>query len=174
MIERKIIFVGGIHGVGKGTFCKNLVENFGYQHLTASEVLKWDEISDLKNKEVKNIASTQERLISNLNQIIKPNHKYLLDGHFTLLNSQGEPEKIEDVTFEEINPISIMLLTCDPETIIYRLNKRDNSAHSYNTLNKMQLMEIEHANHISQKLKIPLFEVENEDKQIIYNYLESI
>lgn len=174
MAERKIIFVGGIHGVGKGTFCKNLVESFNYRHLTASEILKWDEISDLKNKEVKNIASTQERLISNLNQIVKPNHKYLLDGHFTLLNSKGESEKIDDIIFEKIDPISIILLTNDIETIMYRLKKRDSSVHSYSTLNKMQLMEVRHANHISKKLNIPLFNVNNEDKQIIYNYLDSI
>nr|WP_299385044.1 ATP-binding protein [Allomuricauda sp.] len=174
MAESKIIFVGGIHGVGKGTFCKKLTENFDLTHLTASEVLKWNEISDLKNKKVSNIHSTQERLINNLNQIIKSDQNYLLDGHFTLLNSDGEPEKIPDSTFEGIMPISIFLLTCEPTTVLSRLNKRDNSSYDLNVVQKMQDMEIQHANHISTKLGIPLFEIKNNNVQSVYSYLDSL
>lgn len=174
MIERKIIFVGGIHGVGKGTFCKQLTEKYNIKHLTASEVLKWNEISDLKNKKVKNIRSTQNKLINNLNQIIKLDQKYLLDGHFTLLNAEGSPEKIDDSTFEGIKPISIFLLTCEPHIVLSRLSKRDDSSYDLNIIQKMQDMEIEHANHISKKLGIPLFEVKNNDVQPIYRYLNNI
>ncbi|VAW10848.1 hypothetical protein MNBD_BACTEROID03-1808, partial [hydrothermal vent metagenome] len=147
MNDRNIIFVGGIHGVGKRTVCKELADKFGFQHLSASEVLKWNEISDLKNKRVQNFVTTQDRLITNLNQIIEPKHKYLLDGHFTLLNSFGKPEKIDESTFFEIKPDSIILLTCEPKVIYKRLNQRDNSAYDLDILEKMQEMEIEHANH---------------------------
>ncbi len=48
MKDRKIIFVGGVHAVGKGTICENLSQKFNLEHLSASQVLKWDELSDSK------------------------------------------------------------------------------------------------------------------------------
>ena len=174
MPESKIVFVGGIHGVGKGTFCNDISKKFNLEHLTASEGLKWNEISDLKNKKVKDISSTQERLINNLAIIVKPNQNYLLDGHFTLLNSNGIPQKIEDETFVGINPISIILLTCKARTILSRLTNRDDSKYDLRTIQKMKEMEVEHANHISKKLNIPLFEIKDNDSQLVYNYLKNL
>ncbi|WP_271765966.1 ATP-binding protein [Aquimarina algiphila] len=174
MINRQIIFVGGIHGVGKGTVCKELSQKFNFEHLSASQVLKWNEISDLRNKKVQNFATTQERLLTNLNQIIQPNKKYLLDGHFTLLNSNGEPEKIDDSTFVGIQPESIILLTMQPSIIFERLKQRDNSTYKLNVLKKMQKMEFEHANHISKKLNIPLFTLINGDTSSVLEYLNKL
>ena len=114
-------------------------------------------MSDLKNKKVQDFETTQDRLLNNLDKIIEPNKTYLLDGHFTLLNSNGEPEKIDESTFVGIQPKSIILLTCEPKVIFERLKKRDNSTYKLDVLEKMQLMEIEHAKYISQKLDIPLF-----------------
>ncbi|AZJ36442.1 AAA family ATPase [Tenacibaculum singaporense] len=174
MKKNRIIFVSGIHGVGKGTICKNLAQKFNFNHLTASEVLKWDEISDLNNKKVKNISSTQDRLINNLKRIIEPNQKYLLDGHFVLLNSKNVPTKIEEGTFEGINPVSIILITCETKVILKRLKNRDNSNYDLSILKKMQEMEIEHATYISNKLKIPLIEVKNNNTKSLFRYLESL
>ena len=174
MNNRNIIFVGGIHGVGKGTVCEKLTHKFNFEHLSASQVLRWNEISDLKNKKVENFSNTQDRLITNLNKIIKPNRKYLLDGHFTLLNSKGEPEKIDEHTFIGIQPKSIILLTCEPKIIFERLKKRDNSTYKLSVLKKMQEMEVEHAHYISKKLDIPLFTVIDGDTRLIYEYLEKL
>lgn len=174
MNNRKIIFVGGIHAVGKGTVCKELAQKFNFEHLSASQVLKWNEISDSKNKKVQNFTRTQDRLLTNLNRIIKPNKKYLLDGHFTLLNSNGEPEKIDESTFIGIQPESIILLTCEPKIIFERLKQRDNSTYKLSVLEKMQEMEVEHANYISKKLDIPFFMVIDGDTSSTFQYLEKL
>lgn len=174
MNERKIIFVGGIHAVGKGTVCKELAEKFNFEHLSASQVLKWDEISDSKNKKVQNFTTTQDRLLTNLNRIVKPNEKYLLDGHFTLLNSNGEPEKIDEATFIGIQPKSIILLTCETKIIFERLKQRDDSIYKLSVLEKMQQMEVEHANYISKKLEIPLFTVIDGNTSSVIEYLKKL
>ena len=173
MNDKKIIFVGGIHGVGKGTICKKLAVDYNFEHLSASQVLKWSEISDLKNKIVQNLDTTQDRLLTNLSLIIKPNKKYLLDGHFNLLNSEVEPIKIDESTFIGIRPDSIILLTCEPKTIYDRLKQRDSSSYELNILEKMQHMEIEHAEYISKQLNIPLFKVVNGDTSSIFEYLNN-
>ncbi|TWO32947.1 AAA family ATPase [Seonamhaeicola sediminis] len=169
----KIIFVGGIHAVGKGAFCKELAEKFNFEHLSASQVLKWNEISDSKNKKVQNINTTQDRLLTNLNKIIEPNKKYLLDGHFTLLNSNGQPEKIDESTFIGIQPESIILLTCDPKVIFERLKKRDDSIYKLSVLEKMQQMEIKYADYISKKLNIPLITVINGNTSSMFEHLQN-
>ena len=37
---KNIIFIGGIHGVGKGTLCEKVCNDLNIRHLSASEVLK--------------------------------------------------------------------------------------------------------------------------------------
>tara|TARA_R110002012_G_scaffold292278_1_gene487416 strand:+ start:1271 stop:1795 length:525 start_codon:yes stop_codon:yes gene_type:complete len=172
MKDRNIIFVGGIHAVGKGTICKELAQKFNFQHLSASQVLKWNEMSELKNKKVQNLFTTQDRLLTNLNRIIEPNKTYLLDGHFTLFNLSGEPEKIDESTFIGIRPESIFLLTCAPKIIYERLKQRDNSMYELSVLEKMQQMEVEHANYIARKLEIPLFTVIDGNMGSIIQYLK--
>ena len=105
-----LYFIGGIHGVGKGTICKEIISDFNITHLSASEVLKWEEISSLENKKVNDFELSQNILISNLNQITEPTKNYLLDGHFCLLNSENEPEKINKETFIELNPKAFIIL----------------------------------------------------------------
>lgn len=173
MNHREIIFVGGIHAVGKGTVCKELAQKFDFVHLSASQVIKWNEISDAKNKKVQNFTTTQDRLLTNLNRIIKPNKRYLLDGHFTLLNSNGEPEKIDESTFIRIQPVSIILLTCEPKIIFERLIKRDDSIYKLSVLEKMQRMEIEHASYISKRLEIPLFTVIDGNLSSVIEHLKN-
>lgn len=45
-----IIFIGGVHGVGKGTICQKIKEKLDFTHLSASEVLKWDDFKNEKRR----------------------------------------------------------------------------------------------------------------------------
>lgn len=170
-MTNNIIFIGGIHGVGKGTICQKLSQRYNFIHISASQVLKWEEISEKENKNVKNFESTQERLIYGLNEIIKPDKKYLLDGHFSLLNSEGFPERIPEVTFSKINPSAIAIITCDLKTILNRLQNRDNRLYDINILRKMQKLELESAEKISLKLNLPFFNIESSDDELLKDFL---
>jgi adenylate kinase len=170
-MTNNIIFIGGIHGVGKGTICQKLSERYNFIHISASEVLKWEEISEKENKNVKNFQSTQERLIYGLNEIIKPDKKYLLDGHFCLLNSEGFPESIPEVTFSDINPSAIVIITCDLKTILNRLQNRDSRLYDITILRKMQKLELESAEKISLKLNLPFFNIESSDDESLQDFL---
>ena len=67
-MKNDIIFIGGIHGVGKGTLCKRIESELGIIHLSASEVLKWKGFNvDSSDKRVADIDSTQDYLLKNLN-----------------------------------------------------------------------------------------------------------
>lgn len=159
--NKNIIFVGGIHGVGKGTICKEISLNTGLTHLTASQVLKWEEISNSDNKLVKNITSTQNRLIIGLKNLIKKEEKYLLDGHFCLLNSDGIPNRVDEDIFDQINPKTIVIVIDDVEKITKRLKVRDGKIYDIIVLDELQQMEIEYAKYLSNKYSVPYIEIKD-------------
>lgn len=158
---KNIIFIGGIHGVGKGTICKEIVSKTDLIHITASEILKWSEISDSDNKLVTNISSTQERLIVGLKNLIKKDEKYLLDGHLCLLNSNEISSRIDEVTFDQINPKAIAIVIDNVEKIIKRLEIRDGKNYDAKVLNQLQQMEIEYAKYLANKYSILYIEIKD-------------
>jgi adenylate kinase len=158
---KNIIFIGGIHGVGKGWICAQLSKELNIKHLTASEVLKWTEISSSSNKLVDNVNETQDRLVNNLRKIVVKDEKYLLDGHYCLLNKDGEPYKIPFSTFSEINPNKLILVYEDTVTIKQRLQDRDHNEYSEDTLKKFQGFEIKYAEELSFKLSAPLLKIKS-------------
>lgn len=168
---KNIIFIGGIHGVGKGTICKKIAIQTGITHLTASQILKWEEISDPNNKLVKDILSTQERLIKGLKNIVKKDKKYLLDGHFCLLDSDGIPNRINENTFDLINPKAIVIVIDEVQNIVKRLEERDNKIYDVNILNELQKMEIEYAKYLSVKYHIPYIEIKDNNYNSLLNII---
>lgn len=158
---KNIIFIGGIHGSGKGKICDEIISNHRINHLTASEVLKWTEISEQNSKTVANITNTQNRLISNLQKIIKENETYLLDGHYCLLNSQNQPEKIPIQTFIDINPNKLLLVITNAKEVKNRLETRDNKIYELSLIENFQNLEIEYANEISKVMSKPILIIDS-------------
>ncbi|MCZ2248213.1 MAG: AAA family ATPase [Bacteroidia bacterium] len=154
---QEIAFIGGIHGVGKSTICRQLCSELNLEYLSASELLKWKDINeDAKNKKVKDIPDTQNRLIVGLNNVIQKGKNYLLDGHYCLLNSNNEVVRIPFETFEKINPFSLNLILGDISEIKKRLETRDNKPYDYALLERLQSEELTYAKQLSKKLGITL------------------
>lgn len=152
-----LAFIGGIHGVGKSTICRQICDELKLEYLSASELLKWKEINeDFKNKKVKSIPATQDRLIIGLTNTIQKDKYYLLDGHYCLLNSENDVINIPFETFKEINPISLNLIIGDITEIKNRLEKRDNRPYNYDLLERMQDSELSYAKHLSKTLGVTL------------------
>ncbi|WP_298155229.1 ATP-binding protein [Flavobacterium sp.] len=162
-LNKNIVFIGGIHGSGKGTVCTEIASKSKLIHITASEILKWNEISASENKLVGNITSTQDRLIIGLKNLVEKDKEYLLDGHFCLLNSFGSPCRIDEKTFDLINPKIISIVIDDINEIIKRLEKRDGVKYEANVLNELQEMEIEYSKYLSLKYSVPYIEIRNSD-----------
>jgi adenylate kinase len=171
---KNIIFIGGIHGSGKGRICETLKSKIDLIHLTASEVLNWKELSSQEEKNVKDINQTQDRLISNLNKIVTEDKIYLLDGHYCLLNKNGYPEKIPIQTFKDINPLKLILITTEHKIIKERLEKRDNKTYNIGLIEKFQNLEINYAKELSLILQSPLHIIKSEQFkiEILLNFLK--
>ena len=153
----KLIFVGGIHGAGKSTLCTTYCNDAGYEHLTASTLIKNSNPSFLgSGKQVRHIKKNQDALITALSQVRKSGKNYVLDGHFTLLDAKGTIRPIPVSTFEAIKPDKLIVITESPETIMERLELRDRKEYDKQLLDNMQESEIKHANRIADALKVSI------------------
>lgn len=167
-----IIFIGGIHGVGKSTICQHICRELTMEYLSASELLKWKDINeDSKNKKVKDISDTQNRLIIGLENTIQKDKFYLLDGHYCLLNSNNEISRIPVETFKQINPISFNLVLGNISEIKQRLEARDNKPYDYELLQRFQDEELAYVEYLSETFNISLNIGKNND---YLNILDSL
>lgn len=166
-----IIFIGGIHGVGKGTICSKVCHQLKLHHLCASDILNWDEISERENKLVRDFTFTQNRLTTNLKRIVNEDEKYVLDGHFCLLNTFHEPERIDFATFELLNPFAFIVVVDEIQTINKRLKTRDKKEYDLGLLSRFQDLEIEYSIEISNKLKKPHLILRNQEVHKLKTFL---
>lgn len=171
---QNIIFIGGIHGAGKGTACTEIQQNLLIEHLSASDVLKWSEVSpDLGNKLVEDISVTQDRLITGLKKKVDPNLKYIVDGHFCLFDSYGKVNPVPIDTFYKISPILVAVVIGDPEIIAKRLAERDGRNYNTSIIEEMQNMEIAHAQLVASLLNISFIEL-SDDVSILTKKINSL
>lgn len=172
-LSSKIIFLGGIHVTGKGVLGKKLCSNLELNYLSASELIKWNEISqDVNNKAVDDISHTQQILINAIEKTCKEGENYLLDGHYCLLNSNQQPTKVDYEVFNKISPSILLIITEEPSLIIERLKNRDGKDYSLNLITEMQVLEEKYAQEIADKLKIPLYNVSNSNVEEISFFLK--
>jgi len=176
-MDNNIIFIGGIHGVGKTTLCEKLVENLHFNHYSASQLIKMlkNEDGDNKNKRVKNIAENQDLLITAINQYLDKSRPALLDGHFCLLNTEHKIKRVPKETFTAISPNAIVTLHDDIAKIINRITHRDDVNYDFTLLSSFQDKEISYSADIANNLEIPhlLFNVSDNITGLI-NFVTSI
>lgn len=171
---QNISFVGGIHGVGKSTICKQICKELNFEYLSASELIKWAEMNfNTNDKRVFNILDTQERLIIGLQNIIQKRRRYILDGHYCLINCDNKIENIPIETFIQINPSSFNLILGDITEIKSRIGRRDKQEYDNNLLETMQKEEENYAKFLSETLKVPLNTVNQNDYSKLIDVLKN-
>ncbi|MBE9059908.1 ATP-binding protein [cf. Phormidesmis sp. LEGE 11477] len=151
----RTVFVGGVHGVGKTYFCKNIICRFDAAHVTASELIG-RHVKHQIDKTVSNVEKNQLILAEELARYQTSCRTILLDGHFCLLNSTSNIQDVPLETFKAISLCAIVLLIDNPEAIAERLSSRDSRTHSIELISELQSREITRAELVSQSLKIPI------------------
>jgi adenylate kinase len=172
---RKIIFVGGIHGVGKTYLCNEICKKIEVPHFSASQLIRQqneEEMNTLKN--VTDVKGNQDALIMAINTYVNDISVFLLDGHFCILNSMGEIERIPNETFERMEISCFLVLVDEVEEIRIRLKSRDNIEYSKEMLEKFQSEEISYAKQLSETLRVPILIHKNrEDREALYQFLKT-
>ena len=153
-----MIFISGVHGVGKSYFCKLVKDSIGIASYSASKLIadkKQKRFS--KDKLIPDIDENQQYLLQAIDELRLSGKDFILDGHFCLLNAEGDIYRIPYETFSSLKPEAIILLTESPFVIAKRRSDRDNVTVSPESIDAFQKEEITYAKEVAEKLKAKLF-----------------
>jgi len=167
--NQRLIFVGGIHGVGKTTLSRRVAAILGAEHVTAGDLIRAAATAPnaaptgISGKSVADVDANQERLLRGLQsyraerqQSDTQSYGLLLDGHFCLLDSTEQVAEIPIGVFDALQPAAVLLVEAVPEVVARRLLDRDGGAPSIETLRAFTAREYARAAAIAKALQIPL------------------
>lgn len=152
----KIVFVSGVHGVGKSTLCGKLSETFGWTHYSCSDLIKQNSDYIESSKLVSSADKNQQALLRGLSQLTE--EVVLLDGHFCLLDKREQVIELKFDVFDAISPSAILFVTCEEATIHQRLKKRGGHVLDLEKIIELQKHEAERSNSYSASSGSKLFE----------------
>lgn len=151
-----LVFLGGIHGAGKGVLGTHLATACGGMHFSAGEVISEERANHTREKRVGDIQGNQELLISGLETRLASDRVIILDGHFAVLDGAGAPRQVPLDTFQQLQPIGAIFLRIDPAESRKRLLARDRKAPTVGELDRLQTMAQAQALNVVGQLGIPL------------------
>ncbi|EGH8510157.1 AAA family ATPase [Salmonella enterica] len=169
-----LIFIAGVHGVGKGHLCSLAEKETGVIHVSASDLIKNNSQLTFDNTKFTATPDKNQRiLLAAIKDLKNKETNILLDGHFSLINNIGEVENLKITVFNEMQLDGVILITEPPEIITQRLLSRDGVKISYN-LEQLIKSEKENAIHITNELKIPLIILNSPSKDSFYAALKEL
>ena len=116
-----IIFISGVHGVGKPYFCDMLKEATDIESFSASTLITQKKHSGFaKDKLIPDINDSQQHLLQAINELKASGDNFILDSHFCLLIASGEITHISSGTFTFLKTNAIILLMEKSEVIAAR------------------------------------------------------
>ena len=170
---KNIIFLSGIHGVGKGYIKEEIKKEINIPIYEASELIRLNGVETDENKKVSNVKFNQELLINSINNLT--DDAFILNGHTCLLTKDNKIETIDISYFKRMNIIGIISLYDEIDIIEERLDKRDNIHFDKNILNDLQNTEIKNTKQLSEELGIPLLAFKNgDDMKILINFINNL
>jgi adenylate kinase len=152
-----MIFVSGVHGVGKTYLCDILKKKFEIEAYSASQLISIQKGKQFSNdKLTHDIENNQDFLVAAVDELKEKGELFLLDGHFCLLDEKGCITRISKDVFFNMKPSLMILLTEDPKIIVERRFQRDGIRLNEKEIALFQESEILYAKEISNELKVPL------------------
>lgn len=150
-----MIFLGGVHGVGKTSMCAGVSEKFGQEVISASAIIRAERqhpSSDSRTA-VLNVGGNQGLLVRGVQRLVTgAPRRYLLDGHFALQTLAGNIEEIDADVFQAIGVSGLICLFDDPIAIAQRLAARDGVVHDAFAISELQSAELRSAEAVSRTL----------------------
>jgi adenylate kinase len=152
-----MLFISGIHGVGKSYFCDKVKADLGIATFSASRLISERKHAGFSSdKLIPDINKNQPYLLAAVQELNATDPNYLLDGHFCLLNGEGKVTRIPKETFAVLKPDAIVLLTEKPDVIAVRRKQRDNIDHNVDKIKRFQDEEAAYAAEVAETLGIPI------------------
>lgn len=151
-----MLFVCGVHGVGKTEYCRELAAKKGIPTFSASDLINKMVEDSCNGKRVNDISENQDILIKQVRKLKEEIDDFILDGHMCLINQSGNIEFIQEKVFRLLGIQCIEVLVENSNIICTRLMKRDNEAWNETMIENFQNAEITYAKKIAKLLGIDI------------------
>lgn len=151
-----MIFVCGIHGVGKTYYCQKKSEEFGIPYFTASNLIKKKNNQGFKEKKVYDISINQKILIEEVQKVQRQQNNFILDGHLCLLDMKGKIQKVQIEVLSKMNIESLVVIIDGVKEIQDKIWKRDGIKYETKFLEFFQNEEVKYAKKVASQLNIDL------------------
>lgn len=128
-----VMFVLGGPGAGKGTQCLNLVKDYGFQHLSAGDLLRAERNSGSKDGALIQEYITEGKIvpvqitINLLDRAMKesPNNKFLIDG---FPRNKDNLDGWMGMMKDKVNLLGVLFFDCPEDVCIKRIMKRSETS----------------------------------------------
>lgn len=153
-----VIFLAGVHGVGKGYLGTPVAQSLGMDHCTASQLIREEKGHATWgiNKRVADLDDNQSALIGAIKKRLESGQDILLDGHFVLRDASGGMVRLAEKVFADLRLSGVVLLSENAVTIAERLTRRDGVIVNLEAIAELAEEESIHAQTICNALQIPL------------------
>lgn len=153
-----IVFVGGIHGVGKTYLGAPAAQHLGIRHATASQLIREERGLQTwgTDKRVAGIDENQAALVSATARLRAEGQRLLLDGHFVLRETSGSLTMVDVQVFRDLQIGAALLLATELDVVLNRLRERGDHSWSESELRTLADYEEAHARRVSEELRLPL------------------
>lgn len=171
-----IIFVSGVHGVGKTFLSQLAAERLKLRHAVASQLIR-EECGRMRwsfDKRVRDVSSNQVALISAVGRMRAAGPALLLDGHFVVRDELGGAVEIEEQVFRAVGVDAVLLLEDRIDVILERLKARGDTSWACEDLRDFAERERNHAERISVALSLPLIALSSPDYEAFSSAVETI
>ena len=166
-MPQPIVFVGGVHGSGKSTLSRYLAGALPAAHVTAGGLIREAASADhvvtvgAQGKMVPDVDANQAVLLRGLSafqaRTSDDPRPLLLDGHFTLMNPEGEIVEVPAKVFAVIAPVAVLLVEADAAVVHRRLAERAPEAPSADVIAALAARERARATATAGALQVPIF-----------------
>lgn len=168
----QILFVAGVHGVGKTTACAEVAARLYGEHYTASGLIKSAKASAIATtgKLVADVDGNQELLISSFKEkVIRAKGQIiLLDGHSALRDASNAIQRLPVSVFRSLGVTKIVCFSDSPEAIAARMQARDNAETKAAEIAELQEAELAQASSVAEQLGVPFSRLQAFDVEGLY------
>jgi adenylate kinase len=156
-----VIFLAGVHGVGKGFLGTPVANSMGITHLTASQLIREEKGQATwgNDKKTSDLDDNQLALIRAVAHRRLTHPGILLDGHFVLRNAQGVLTPLATTVFKELHLTGVILLTEGAKIIARRLAMRDKGTPDVQAISELAEAELAHAQVVCNELELPFTQI---------------
>lgn len=153
-----MIFISGVHGVGKSYFCDMVKKSTGIESYSARTLITNKKHTGFaKDKLIPDIDDNQQYLLQAIDELRNSGHNFILDGHFCLLDAFGVITRIPIDTFKSLKPDAIILLMEESGVIVARRKERDGVNTSIQNIEEFQQEEYTYAKEVAAEINARLF-----------------